>query len=71
MGALLKTRSILTHDVRFPDDEGGRQWFIQSDEETGVVNRRVYVDSTTFEDLGQPEVITLTVEPGDQLNDNA
>lgn len=30
--------------------------------------RHVFVDGETFEDLGEPEQVTVTIEPGDTLN---
>jgi len=69
MSAILsKTRSILTRDDRYSEEEFGKRWFIQTDEETGIVRRNVYVDVETFQDLGEPDTITVTIEPGDTLN---
>ncbi len=69
MSALLsKTRSILTRSTTKGDEDYSRQWFIQVDEETDVIRREVYVDIGTYQDLGEPETITITIEPGDTLN---
>lgn len=62
---LTKTRSILTR--RNPDDwEDRRYW--QVDEESGVIRRAVDIDIQTFQDLGEPDTITVTIEPGDTMN---
>lgn len=64
-GVLSATRSILTRVN--PDDWEDRR-YRQVREDDGVILREVYMDIGTFQDLGEPEVITLTIEPGDTLN---
>lgn len=68
MTNLLKTKTILKHDTKMGRDWGGSRWFISSDEESGVIRRQVYIDGTTYDDLGSPDTITITIEPGDTLN---
>jgi hypothetical protein len=55
---------ILTRQVA--GDEDRRYWAV--DEESGVIGRQVYLSFQDFLDLGSPETITVTVEPGDTLN---
>lgn len=69
MAAVLsKTRSILTRSTTKGDEDYARQWFIQVDPDDSSVEREVYVDIQTYLDLGEPDVITVTIEPGDTLN---
>lgn len=42
--------------------------FDAQNEETGVVDRTVVLARRIVDDLGWPEEITVTVEPGDTLN---
>lgn len=63
MALLTATRTILTH---VPGDDS--RLYVASDEESGVIRRSVYVDIETYQDLGEPEEITVTIEPGDTLN---
>lgn len=62
---LTKTRSILTRIAT------GRTHvsFASHSEDDGSIDRHVEVRRATWDDLGQPEQITLTIEPGDLLND--
>lgn len=62
---LSKTRSVLTENG---DPDLGVRWYIQVDEETEVIRRELYLDIATYQDLGEPETITVTIEPGDLLN---
>lgn len=68
MATLTRTRSVLHRSATKGDEPYSRQWFIQADEDTNVVRREVYVDRQTFEDLGEPDTITVSIEPGDTLN---
>lgn len=61
MNTLTRTRSILhrgnTHD--------GRVFFAHDEE---PYSKLISIDVDLWEDLGRPDVITVTVEPGDLLN---
>lgn len=65
MSGLTKTRSILTlsavarHYVQFA------QW----DEEVGGLEKFVQFDFEHWNDMGCPHQITVTIEPGDLLNE--
>jgi hypothetical protein len=64
MAVLSKTVSILTYSTDIRD----QRLYVQVDPDTEVINRQVYVDIETYQDLGEPDVITVTIEPGDTLN---
>lgn len=42
-------------------------YYVATDEESPFW-RQVEIDIATFEELGRPTVITVTIEPGDKLN---
>ncbi len=48
--------------------ESGHSAYQQNDEETGALNAAIIIDKQTYQDLGKPERLTLTIEPGDVLN---
>lgn len=62
---LSRTRTILH---RAPDGDDSGQWFRATDEDTHAYHRRVYIDHNTWDDLGRPDTITVSIEPGDTLN---
>lgn len=65
MGApLTKLRSVCSWD-------GGTAGYVKFsvEAEPGEFNQRaVYISTEDWADMGGPTVVTLTVEPGDQLN---
>lgn len=65
MPALSKTKTILQR-VNLP----GPPTFHQG-EDAGQRGHFVTLDEEVFADMGQPEVITVTIEPGDLLNDGS
>jgi hypothetical protein len=62
MATITKTKSVLHADRH------SERTFVQRDEDSGVLRRKVYLDITTYQDLGSPDTVTVTVEPGDTLN---
>jgi hypothetical protein len=62
---LTKTERIYTHE---PQRFGPLERFAQRDEDTQDLLSSVWVNKQTFDDLGQPDQITVTIEPGDRLN---
>lgn len=64
MNTLTKTRRILNRG-RVADSHAA---FHQFDEDTGRPSTEVIIPRATYDDLGQPEQITVTIEPGDLLN---
>lgn len=59
---LSRTRSVLHLDPLTD------RTYRQVDEDTDVLHREVYLDIRTYQDLGEPETITISIEPGDTLN---
>ena len=61
-----RTQMILTLDpVQKSFDN---PFFSQYDEETTALNAGIWITARKRADLGNPETITITIEPGDQLN---
>lgn len=50
-----------------PDDVWSR--FARIDDDTGDNTRELRLTLDDWDGLGQPDVLTVTVEPGDKLND--
>lgn len=67
MAVLTRTRSVLHRSTTKGGEPYSRQWFIQVQDDDAIT-REVYVDSQTFHDLGEPDTITVSIEPGDTLN---
>jgi len=42
--------------------------FISSYDDTGIIYRTVILDFDEWLSMGEPEAITITIEPGDKLN---
>ncbi len=55
---------------RYPVNPQGPdvQRFVQHPEEEGEVARGVDVLTQDWEDMGRPDIVTVTIEPGDLLN---
>lgn len=69
MGApLVKLRSVCKTEP-FGRYEVGRLIGFTCAEEDELPRRVVYITREDWEDIGSPDTITLTVEPGDLLND--
>jgi hypothetical protein len=51
--------------------EGGGDWrdFTDFDDDSGSETVAVSIASERFEEMGCPEKVTVTIEPGDRLND--
>ena len=64
MGSLVATRSVMTLAGR----AGDLVRFEAYDEESGFLRRRVALMAFDWMDMGCPQVVTVTVEPGDLLN---
>lgn len=61
---LTRTRSVLhTHPDLAP------RTYCAIAEDSNAILREVYLDMETYQDLGEPDTITITIEPGDTLND--
>lgn len=49
-------------------DQGDRVMLTREPDEEGDNPTRVQLDKALWRDMGEPSVVTITVEPGDQLN---
>lgn len=63
---LTSTRSILHLDGPAVGMEGVR--FARIVDEPDEPQRHVSIDADLWDELGKPETITVTIEPGDLLN---
>lgn len=67
MATLIRTQQVLnltgsTHD---------RVVFTRDADEPGDIPTRTAIALDTWADLGRPDTITVTIEPGDHLNPDA
>lgn len=62
---LLKHKTVLG----LATTNGPRVRFSREPEEDGDIPDTVYISWADWEDMGRPEVVTVTVEPGDLLNE--
>lgn len=65
-GHLAKTRRILH---RLPGYAQGRVVFQAHNDDDGRLETEVTYSRHSWNDMGRPETITLTIEPGDHLNE--
>jgi hypothetical protein len=67
MGDLTKTTTVLQRfdDRRHPGRLGFRHL---GDVEEELRSHLVFIDPAVWRDMGEPSVITVTIEPGDRLN---
>jgi hypothetical protein len=49
-------------------ENGHLVMFGTADEDTGMVTSEIVVIHEIYADLGSPDQVTITIEPGDQLN---
>lgn len=69
MTSLTKTRTVL--EFVGIDEEEGPTFTQLPDEGEEFRSHIVSLDPEVYEDMGRPEVITVTIEPGDLLNPEA
>jgi DUF1680 family protein len=67
MPKLSKTRYVLDLDTDRPD--GDRVQFTSEEDPRVIPSLALRLDAAEWQALGSPEVITVTVEPGDLLNE--
>lgn len=63
--SLMRTVTVLH---RAPYMEGPATVYLGADAEDGRATS-IRLDRDVWNDMGQPRVVTVTIEPGDQLND--
>lgn len=66
MARLTRTRKIL-HEIH--SCIGQHTYRHEDDEPDARPATTVYVNDDDYHDMGRPDTITLTIEPGDHLND--
>jgi hypothetical protein len=66
---LTSSKAVLTKDA-FQMNPDKYTFFSQYDEETGFIEKGFYMPNDIFSALGSPTTITLTIEPGDKLNED-
>ena len=73
MGELTKTTTILEIPVGWKKGSHSQQQFFRhpAPEEEGevIVWHELQLDKRVWEEMGRPEKITVTIEPGDKLNE--
>ena len=68
MTHMLRTVKVLHH---IPIRDGNRVIFRhQDDAEYAPQATTIYVNTDDYLDMGSPDVLTVTIEPGDRLNDD-
>lgn len=65
MVMLVKTTRVLQYEGNLGDN---RVRFSRAPDEPGDLTTIVSLDRDSWEDLGRPDHITITIEPGDLLN---
>jgi hypothetical protein len=67
---LQRTRTVLQ---RVQDKRPNMQPYFRQSVENGdeYLAHRLQLDDETYRDMGEPDVVTLTVHPGDRLNDGS
>ncbi|WP_311208789.1 MULTISPECIES: hypothetical protein [unclassified Aeromicrobium] len=61
---LTKARSVLDLDGAFDTSPT----FTSRDEDNGLIRRGLSMSEQDYNDMGRPERVTVTIEPGDRLN---
>lgn len=69
MAVLSKSRSVLEREPNWRDCGDETVWFESVNEDTDLVDRSITFSIKDWVDMGSPETITITIEPGDRLND--
>lgn len=65
-GTCIRTKSIL---IRLPAKwDGEAQEFGSTNDDNGEPEIDLVMTSARWEDLGRPDILTVTIEPGDLLN---
>jgi hypothetical protein len=64
--SVTRTRRVLDRRPSGPDE---KVRYVQEDDDVpGAVRTDVAFDYATYVDMGSPDVVTVTIEPGDLLN---
>jgi hypothetical protein len=65
---LTKLRAVMTNLPSPDQDAGLRVTFTLAYNDTGVITRTLILSYEDWRDLGSPDQLTVTVDPGDTLN---
>ena len=60
---------VIMHRSHAINADPGKEFFWEKREERGLP-RLVSLNRVDWADMGSPEVVTVTIEPGDLLNDD-
>lgn len=63
-----RQRILMTRENDTLDLSGDYEVFAAIDDETGVINQGYYLDRNEWVEFGNPDTVTVTVHPGDRLN---
>lgn len=64
MATLQSTKVVMEQRYEWPD----RVVFVALDPDLPDYRRRMTIDPDIWRDMGSPDVITVTIKPGDKLN---
>jgi len=67
--SITKTRQVLSFQPNPRGKEGRRVTYSRQPDDNSDVPTQVKIDVCTWDELGCPEDITITIEPGDLLNE--
>jgi hypothetical protein len=65
-GEMSKTVAVMQR--KRVDLDPGNITFVMLEDDHDTVVRTVKIDQQTWEDLGRPDTVTVTIQPGDLLN---
>lgn len=66
---LSKSRSVLTLASQ-PDASALHALYEQRDEEGALSQCSLLIATEVYQDMGEPDQVTITIEPGDLLNED-
>lgn len=62
------SKSVILLEINGDADVDDMIAFQAVDEESGLITTSLLIDKEEWEHFGSPDVVTITIEPGDQLN---
>jgi hypothetical protein len=65
---MLTKHALLLERSLEPSNEVGVRFNEPADEDGNPGRTKLLLDPDSFQDMGEPDVVTVTVEPGDSLN---
>lgn len=58
--------TVVSHTVVLERIEAG--WYRQLGDDQTRRHHRLYIDALLYAEMGKPETVTVTIEPGDRLD---